>query len=177
MAVGEVSQLNLPDFLSGLLVEGDAAAVHRADEDFPLAHGDAAAIGCKKDFFDKWVQFGLESPNFLAGFSVNRGNAIVCRDGVDHAVDRDRRLLDAVGDVTALVDPSDFELSDIGLVDLVERTITPRVARAMVLGPVVGILAAGGRSLRCSRRGADQKSQADKGNATRGRGHCRQFAG
>src|SRR6202035_2103694 len=104
----------------GLLVKGDAAPVHRADEDHAVADGNAAAIGREQDLLGNRIELRLVTPERLARFSVERSDLVSGRDRVDDAVNDDRRFLKAHGDVAAMSDPGDRKLADIILVDLIE---------------------------------------------------------
>src|SRR6516164_9085887 len=125
MAVGKFGQLDLPELLAGPLVDGNAAPVDRADENLAPTDRDTAAVGRKQYLFGDRVELRLIPPDFYAGLRVERRHAVAGGNRVNHPVDHDRRLLDAHREVAALVYPGDFELADIGLVDLIERTVTP----------------------------------------------------
>src|ERR1700730_7719531 len=140
VAICRVSQLRLPELSSGLLVDRNAASVNRADKNLASPDRDAAAVGREQDLFRDRLELWLISPDFFAGRRVQRRDAVAGGDRVDYAVDNDWSFLDAVGNVAALVNPSHFELADICLVDLVERTVPPAVVGTVVLRPIVRTL-------------------------------------
>src|SRR3984893_9572535 len=140
VAICRVIQLRLPELSPGLLVDRNAASVNRADKNLASPDRDAAAVGREQDLFRDRIELWLISPDFFAGRRVQRRDAVAGGDRVDYAVDNDWSFLDAVGNVAALVNPSHFELADICLVDLVERTVPPAVVGTVVLRPIVRIL-------------------------------------
>ena len=158
MAVRKIGQLDLPDLLAGFLIEGNAAPVDRSDEDLAVADRDATAVGREQHLLGERIELRLIAPELLPCLRVERCHPIPGRDRIDHAVYHQGRFLNAHGDIAAMSDPCHRKLADIVLVDLIERTVTPRVGRPIVLWPIVGVFGARGFS-KDDGCGAEQESQ------------------
>jgi hypothetical protein len=140
VAVLERRELRRPQFLTGLLVERDAATVDGADVHATMRDGDAAAPRGEHGLRHRRIELRLVLPDRAAGRAVHRVDHVERRCVVDDAVEHDRRRLDAVRDVAGLMDPRDLQPLHVVAVHLLQRAVAPRVVRAVVLRPVVGVV-------------------------------------
>src|SRR5690606_15517204 len=115
-----VGGLLFPDDLSGLAVERDQAAVEHADKDLAVPRSNAAVdhVAAGVGAFGA-VDGGIVGPEQRAGLDVVGLHHRPGGGEVHHAVDDDGRgFLAALGVDVGV--PGEAELSDVGLVDLVE---------------------------------------------------------
>jgi hypothetical protein len=75
-------------------------------------------------FVDFVIDLRIVAPEFLARTSVESESDAPVRDGVDHAIDNERRRFLLSAARSNLVRPGQFKPPDIGRIDLFERAVS-----------------------------------------------------
>ena len=88
------------------------------------------------------VDLGVVEPQDLPGGAIQGPHAAVGSGHVDDAVHRERRPLQPVlrRRHPGLEDPCDFQIPDVGTVDLTQRAVAPRLIGSVVGEPAIRIL-------------------------------------
>src|SRR6185369_5804282 len=123
VGLGLVDGDHIPELLARGRVECDEPAVDGADEYLALPHGHPAihhvAAGVHAEL--TW-HFGIEVPQWLAGFRLVGFDLAPRRGNIDDAIDHDGRgFLAAIG--IHVREPGEAEFADIVLGDLCQRAV------------------------------------------------------
>jgi hypothetical protein len=126
----------------------------------------AGGLGCAANGAVVTIDGGVEFPEQSAGGGIEGDDFVGRRAGVEDVSDDEGVGLD-VALFSGVVLPRDFELGDVGAVDLRERGVMVAVAIAVVGGPVC--IGRGG-SLRCAdRREADEEECGEQMSCATGK--------
>ena len=147
-----------PEFLAGLRIERDQAAIQRGDEDFALLVRDAAVRAEREVHRHRIVlpRLRIVLPEQLARRCLDRVDGRIAAAEKDHAVDRQRRRFQR--DFARQVQrPREAEAADGIGIDLVKAAETGLVRCAAGRGPVRRPRPLGRRLRRCYGVAAERK--------------------
>ena len=138
--VGVVTQLLVPDHLTGLVVERNDMRVERGQIDLVLVYGNATVHYVAAQLREHIArQLALVLPVDLASGAVDREHLVVRAGHVDRAVDHDSLAVLAVQNAEG---HTEFRLQalDVALVDLRQRAVARGRVITTVQQPVAGVL-------------------------------------